>query len=76
MGGLCLVQRFGKMSDTVRVLLGIFGNMIVGVAWYYAVAPRVGLSAILACWPLEIFLGVHVLFLLMRFSRQLETAEL
>ena len=72
---LCLVQGFVKMSDHVRMLLSIVGNVIVGVAWFCAVVPGMGLNAIATYWPMEAFLGVHVLFLVMGFSRRFETAK-
>jgi hypothetical protein len=73
---LCLGQGFGKMTDPVRMLLSIAGNVVVGLAWFYAVVPGMGLNAIAAYWPMEVFLGMHFIFFLMGLRRRFETVQL
>lgn len=72
---LCLIQRFGRMSDHVRMLLSIVGNVIVGLAWFFAIVPGVSLKGIASYWSMEVFFGAHLLFLLMGFSRKIQTVK-
>ena len=71
----CVAQGFGKMNDRVGMLVSIAGNMVIGTAWFYAVVPRMGFNTIAIYWPMEVFLGVHLLFLLMGFSRKFEPVK-
>ena len=72
---LCLIQRFANISDHVRMLLSIVGNVVIGLSWFCAVVPHSVSNGIIRYWPMEFFFGVHLLFLLMGFSRRLEAAQ-
>jgi len=72
---LCLIQRFASISDRVRMLLSIVGNVIIGLGWFCAVVPHSVLNEAMKYWPMEVFLGFHVLFFLAGFSRGFETVK-
>jgi hypothetical protein len=76
---LCLLHSFGKMGDHTRMVLSIIGNMIVAQAWFgagiLAHYPAMRWYGVMNYLPLQLFMGAHLLFLLMAFSRKLETAE-
>ena len=73
---LCLIQRFASISDYVRMLLSIVGNVVIGLGWFCAVVPHPVSNGVMKYWPMEVFLGFHVLFFLVGFSRRFETAKL
>jgi hypothetical protein len=68
-----------KLSDHARMILSIIGNLIVAEAWFGALYlvrnPAMHWYGVVNYLPLQLFVGVHLLFLLMAFSRKLETAE-
>lgn len=87
-GGLCVCLWFvvlslaywaKKVTDHTRMLLSLIGNMIVAPAWFganiLAHNPAMHWYGVANILPLQLFMGVHLLFLLMAFSRKLETAE-
>lgn len=76
---LCVAYLANKLSIHTRMVLGIIGNLIVAEAWFGAGMldhnPAMHWYGVLSCLPLQFFMGAHLLFLLMAFSRKLETAE-
>jgi hypothetical protein len=68
-----------KLSYHTRMVLGIIGNLIVAEAWFGAGIldhnPAMHWYGLMTYLPLQFFMGVNLLFLLMAFSRKLETAE-
>lgn len=87
-GGLCVCVWFvvlgvaysaNKLSNHTRMVLGIIGNLIVAEAWFGAWMldhnPAMHWYGVVSYLPLQLFMGAHLLFLLMAFSRKLETAE-
>jgi Cytochrome C assembly protein len=76
---LCLAYSTKKVTDHTRMLLSLIGNMIVAPAWFgagiLAHNPAMHWYGVANYLPLQLFMGVHLLFLLMAFSRKLETAE-
>lgn len=68
-----------KLSNHTRMVLGIIGNLIVAGAWFGAGIldhnPAMHWYGIASYLPLQLFMGTNLLFLLMAFSRKLETAE-
>jgi hypothetical protein len=71
------IQHFGQRSVYARMLACVGGNVIVSLAWFGAqiVARDPGLSHYGSYWPLEVFVGVHVLVLAMGFSRRFEPVK-
>jgi hypothetical protein len=78
-GVLWLAHASGKVSENTRMLLNIVGNMIVAQAWFggwiLAHNPAMHWYGLANYLPLQLFMGAHVLFLFMGFSRKIETAE-
>jgi hypothetical protein len=85
-GGVCVCVWFaalslasGKLSDHTRILLNLIGNMIVAEAWFgggiLAHNPAMHWYGVANYLPLQLFVGVHLLFLFMGFSRKIETSE-
>ncbi len=87
-GGVCvcvwfavlwLVNASGRASDHTRILLNIIGNIIVAEAWFgarrLAHNPTMHWYGVASYLPLQLFVGVHLLFLFMAFSRKIETVE-
>lgn len=76
---LCLAYSANKVTDHTRMLLSLIGNMIVALAWFGAGIldhnPAMHWYGLVNVLPLQLFMGVHFLFLLMAYSRKLETAE-
>ncbi len=76
---LCLAYSAKKVTDHTRMLLSLIGNMLVASAWFGAGIlvhnPAMHWYGLANVLPLQLFMGVHLLFLLMAFSRKLETAE-
>jgi hypothetical protein len=68
-----------KLSDHARMILSLIGNLIVAEGWFgalYLVAnPAMHWYGVVNYLPLQLFVGIHLLFMLMAFSRKLETAE-
>jgi hypothetical protein len=63
LGASALIQRFGGKTGRLRnAQLGIFGNMVVGLAWFGAGAMVHGIG-LASYWPLNLGLGVHLFFL-------------
>ncbi|MDB6112671.1 MAG: cytochrome biosis protein [Pedosphaera sp.] len=64
-----LIQRFGQLGDRFTMLFSIAGNMIVGMAWFgagiLADNPDLHSYGIAGVWPLALFMGFHLLFLVM-----------
>jgi hypothetical protein len=88
-GALCVIlwfvalpvmQRRGRLSERVTMLICIGGNVIVGLAWFGAAilvdGPKMhdGPASYLPL-ALSIFLGIHVVFLLMGLAPAPEVAE-
>jgi len=63
-----VMQRFSQVSERVAVLMCIGGNAIVSLAWFGpSLIDRPGVRGYgkAIYWPLAVFLGVHVCFLMM-----------
>jgi hypothetical protein len=65
---LLFVQRFSRNSERALMLLGIAGNIIIGLAWFGAgiIASNPvmhGYQMGIIYGPLAIFLGFHLFFL-------------
>ena len=71
---MLLIRRFRQMGDRAVILFSIVGNMIVGFAWFGAgsIAHGYGVGSF---WPLDVLLGVHLLFLVMGIMPLSEVAE-
>lgn len=76
---LCAAYSAKKVNDRTRMVLTLIGNMIVAQAWFGAFIlahnPAMHWYEVMNNLPLQLFMGAHLLFLLMAFSRKLETAE-
>ncbi len=76
---LWMVNASGRVSDHTRILLNIIGNIIVAEAWFgarrLAHNPAMHWYGVASYLPLQLFVGAHLLFLFMAFSRKIETIE-
>jgi hypothetical protein len=57
------IQRFGHVADRGTMLMCIGGNIIVSLAWFGPHMVKIRGYGMGSYWPLEVFLGVHVVFL-------------
>jgi hypothetical protein len=73
------MQRFGRVSERARMLMCIGGNVIVGLAWFAAgiIASSLGMHSygMARYWPLGVFLGLHLFFLVMGLTPAPTVAE-
>lgn len=60
--GLSIIQRHGRVSNRTAALMGIAGNMVIGLAWFGAVVVAHG-SGMVGYWPLDVLLFIHLFFL-------------
>jgi hypothetical protein len=74
LAALWMVQRSGQVSEHVLMVLCVGGSMVVSMAWFGAGALAHGLG-IAGYWPLDVLLGVHLLFLVLGFAPVSEAAE-
>ncbi len=60
--GSSIVQRLSRVNHRAAALMGIAGNMVIGLAWFGAgvVAHGSGMSGY---WPLDVLLFIHLFFL-------------
>jgi hypothetical protein len=71
-----VMLRFLQVRE--RMHLSIGGNMVIALAWFGAVIlnyPGNNLYQVMGYWPLEIFLGIHLVFFLMASGRRFEIAK-
>jgi len=71
---LWMVQRFGQASEHVLMLLCVGGSMVVSLAWFGAGTFAHGLG-MASYWPLDVLLGIHLIFLGLGLMPAPEAAE-
>ncbi|HEV7923816.1 MAG TPA: cytochrome c biogenesis protein CcsA [Verrucomicrobiae bacterium] len=69
---LCVTRRISRVTGRARMLMCIAGNVIVSLAWF---GPFVLIHGTAGYWPLAIFLGMNLIFLVMGMAPVLERAE-
>jgi hypothetical protein len=52
-----VIQKFHRTSDWGIILLSVLSNIVIALAWF---GPQMGYR-IFAFWPLDIFVGVHLI---------------
>jgi hypothetical protein len=68
-----LIQQFGQVSNRITMPLCIGSSMMVSLAWFGAGALAHG-HGMAGYWPLDVLLGVQLVFLVMGLVPQAETA--
>jgi hypothetical protein len=58
---LCGMQRMGRLTERATMLLCIGGNVVVAMAWF---GPFILVRGMAGFWPLAVFLGMNLVFLL------------
>jgi hypothetical protein len=68
---LWLAERLGTSNDRMR--LSILGDIIVALAWFgVGILTHPTAHQFSSQWPLTLFLGTHIVILVMSFSRRFE----
>jgi len=69
---LLVALRIGGLSERAKMLLCIGGNVVVGLAW---LGPFMILGWMARYWPLAIFVGLNIAFLVIGVAPASESAE-
>jgi len=67
-----VMQRIGRARKRATMLMCIAGNIIVSLAWF---GPFMLIHGTAGYWPLAIFLGLNLIFLVIGMAPVLEPAE-
>ena len=67
--GLSAAWRIRRLTEEMRAMVGLGGSLVVGLAWFGT--PLIAHNQMLfSWWPLDVFIGFHLVFISLGFARR------